>query len=206
MAGILSPFGSDDDPFDGYDEFVPENVPSPDRFLEGHDVLYGKDHVAFHRLTRELFEERTVYDMTFDYNLARLNLDSRHPDAGFRYAEERSDADDTVEDKRTERVLRADFTPTTPFCPQSHTLTIGAFRAWNGLSVRHEYDLVRVRTAPMHHEEGSINDRLEALEETYLKTGDVSVKLDYHSEVGSPPVERDIEQERSDGTSTDAPF
>lgn len=206
MVGILSPFGSDDDLFEGYDEFVPESVPSPGRFLENHDVLAGEDHAAFHRLTRELFEERTVYDMTFDYNLARLNLDTRHPDAGFRYAVERVDTDDPVETGGSERVLRAEFTPTTPFCPQTHTLTIGAFRAWNGLSDRHEYDLVRVRTASMHHQARSVNDRLEALEETYLETGDVSVEVDDHPKAGARPMERGIEHERSDEESTDAPF
>jgi hypothetical protein len=47
-------------------------------------VLVGDDHAAFHRLTRDIFEERGVHDATFGYNLARLNLDARHPDAGFR--------------------------------------------------------------------------------------------------------------------------
>ncbi|ELZ61003.1 hypothetical protein C467_01973 [Halorubrum hochstenium ATCC 700873] len=89
-----------------------------------------------------------VYDMTFDCNLARLNLDTRHEDAGFRYAVERGDAPDTADAVAAEdaavgadRVLRAESTPTTAFCPQTHTLTVGAFRAWNGLADRHEYDL-----------------------------------------------------------------
>ncbi|ELZ44863.1 hypothetical protein C463_07902 [Halorubrum californiense DSM 19288] len=90
MPSFPSPFGSDGgDLFDGYDEFVAENLPDPGRFLEGHDVLAGADHLAFHRLTRDCFEERTVYDMTFDYNLTRLNLDTRHGSAGFRYAVDR---------------------------------------------------------------------------------------------------------------------
>jgi len=72
--------------------------------------------------------------MTFNYNLARLNLDTRHTGAGYRYAVERDDADDAVEAEDIDRVLRAEFTPTTLFCPQTHTLTIGSFRAWNGLS------------------------------------------------------------------------
>lgn len=86
--------------------------------------------------------------MTFDCNLARLNLDTRHEDAGFRYAVERGDAPDTADAVAAEdaavgadRVLRAESTPTTAFCPQTHTLTVGAFRAWNGLADRHEYDL-----------------------------------------------------------------
>ncbi|WP_435129851.1 hypothetical protein [Halobaculum sp. D14] len=163
MAGFPSPFGGSDDEalFDDADEFVPEHIPAPGEFLDGHDVLTGDDHVRFHELTREVFEERTVYDMTFNYNLARLNLDTRHRSAGYRYAES---ADD-------DSVLRAEFTPTTPFCPQTHTLTIGSFRAWNGLSDRHDYDLVRVRADAMHHRSDAINDRLEELESQYLETG-----------------------------------
>jgi len=101
--------------------------------------------------------------MTFNYNLARLNLDRRHPNAGYRYAVQAEDPG----------VLRAEFTPTTPFCPQSHTLTIGSFRAWNGLSDRHDYDLVRVRVAPMHHASDDIDDELERLEERFLEEGSV---------------------------------
>jgi hypothetical protein len=113
--------------------------------------------------------------MTFGYNLARLNLDSRHEDAGYRYAVE---SDDVVEVPDASipadpTVLRAEFTPTTPFCPQTHTLTIGSFRAWNGLRNRHEFDLVRVRAAEMHHQATAINDRLVSLEEAFLETGDV---------------------------------
>jgi hypothetical protein len=164
MAGFLSPFGDgSDDLFDEYDAFVEKHVPDPGPFLDGHDLLCGEEHVAFHEITRDLFEERTVYDMTFNYNLARLNLDTRHPNAGYRYAEE---ADDPS-------ILRAEFTPTTPFCPQTHTLTIGSFRAWNGLTEQHDYELVRVRAAPMHHDSGSINDRLADIEEAFEETGSV---------------------------------
>ena len=101
--------------------------------------------------------------MLFGYDLARLNLDRRHPDAGFRYAEE-CRADEPA-------VLRAEFTPTTPFCPQSLTLTKGAFRAWNGLSDRHEYDLVCVRIDGSHHESESINETLRTIEGNYRDTG-----------------------------------
>ncbi|WP_435183708.1 hypothetical protein [Halobellus sp. EA9] len=167
MVGIPSPFGGSDGGadaahFDGYDAFVPEHNPEPGPFLDEAAVLDGDAHRAFHRLTREVFEERGVYDMTFGYNLARLNLDTRHPDAGFRYAVE-DDGD----------ALRAEFTPTTEFCPQSHTLAVGAFRAWNGCSERHEYDIVRVRVHPMHHEAESINEELRELEETYRAVGSV---------------------------------
>jgi hypothetical protein len=196
MPSFPSPFGSDDDDslFDSYDEFVPEHIPEPDQFLHGHDVLADEAHLAVHRLTRELFEERTVYDMTFNYNLARLNLDTRHANAGYRYARERDDP----------AVLRAEFTPTTPFCPQTHTLTIGSFRAWNGLSDRHEYDIVRVRAAPMHQQSDAINEQLEALEQTYRETGEVSDEMP--SDIGSNSMERSMRKEGTSRGSSEAPF
>lgn len=168
MAGFPSPFGgggeSGGELFDDYDEFVPDNNPMPGWFVDGHDLLAGQEHVEFHRVTKEIFENRGVYDMTFGYNLARLNLDSRHPKAGYRYAREDDDPS----------VLRAEFTPTTPFCPQSDTLTKGSFRAWNGLSEKHDYDLVRVRVDNMHHRCNEINGVLEELEEQYLEDGSVT--------------------------------
>jgi len=165
MVNLPSPFGGseDDDLFDEISAFVPDHLPEPNSFLDGHEVLTGDAHVDVHTVTEELFEERGVYDMTFGYNLARLNLDSRHPNAGYRYAEE---ADDPT-------VLRAEFTPTTAFCPQTQTLTIGSFRAWNGLAERHEYELVRVRAHPMHHQSESVNERLADIESTYLETGEI---------------------------------
>lgn len=204
MSSFPSPFGSnDDDLFDGYDEFVSDHVPRPGEFLEPHGLLTGADHVAFHRLTRDCFEDRKVYDMTFNYNLARLNLDTRHTGAGYRYAVEH---DDAVESEDIDRVLRAEFTPTTPFCPQTHTLTIGSFRAWNGLSDRHEYDLVRVRAASMHHQSEAINEQLAELEETYLETGDVTADPESGTDIGSNPMERSMENEGPSRGSTDAPF
>lgn len=201
MPSISSPFGGTDDTlFDSYDEFVPENVPMPDRFLDGHDVLAGRAHVAFHRLTRDVFEERKVYDMTFNYNLARLNLDTRHGNAGYRYAE------DAIGNDRVSHVLRAEFTPTTPFCPQTHTLTMGSFRAWNGLSDRHEYDLVRVRAAPMHHQSEAINDQLAELEDAYLETGDVTAVPEESADVGSTPMERAKRNEGTTRGSQNVPF
>ncbi len=164
MSGFLGGFRREDgDLFDDPDAFVPAHLPDPGPFLEGHSVLEGDEHLAFHEITRAVFEERSVYDMTFGYNLARLNRDTRHPSAGYRYAEE---ADDPA-------VLRAEFTPTTPFCPQAHTLTIGSFRAWNGLTDRHRYDIVRVRVAPMHNQHEAINDRLHSLEDEFRATGEV---------------------------------
>ena len=168
MFGFSTPSdrGNGGEDFDDPDEFVPEHLPEPGPFLDGHEILAGEEHVAFHNLTEELFEERGVYDVTFGYNLARLNLDRRHPDAGYRYAEERGDAEE-----RDSAVLRAEFTPTTPFCPQSTTLTVGSFRAWNGLADRHDYDLVRVRVAPMHHHSNEVNEELAELEDEFLETG-----------------------------------
>lgn len=158
---IPRPFSTDgDDTFATYDEFVPDSLPEPGPYIADHDVLTGSDHLAFHRLARSLFETRGVYDMTFGYNLARLNIDRRHPDAGFRYARQNDNSS----------VLRAEFTPTTEFCPQSDTLTVGAMRAFNGEAHRHEYDLVRVRVAPMHHEATAINGKLEQ-QEAALRDG-----------------------------------
>jgi hypothetical protein len=155
MAGFLSGIrGGTEAEFDAYDEFVPEHIPEPGPFLADHDVLVGRDHATVHRLARALFEERGVYDMTFGYNLARLNLDRRHPEAGFRYAVEREDPS----------ALRAEFTPTTEFCPQSDTLAIGAFRAFNGESGRHEFEVVKIRVAESHHQSTEINDELRQLE------------------------------------------
>lgn len=173
----LSPFGgSDDATFDDDSEFVPEHLPEPGPFLADYDVLAGDDHVAVHQIAEGLFEERGVYDTTFGYNLARLNFDTRHPDAGFRYAEEPNGA-----------VLRAEFTPTTAFCPQTHTLTVGAFRAWNGLGDRHEYDLVRVRAAPMHQESDAVNEQLRSLEAEFIETGTVlDERDDEQAATGSP--------------------
>lgn len=201
MSGFPSPFGggsSDDGLFREDDEFDPDECPTPGRFLAGHDVLTGEAHTEFHKLTTELFEERGVYDMTFGYNLARLNLDTRHPEAGYRYAEQREDPS----------VLRAEFTPTTPFCPQSDTLTKGSFRAWNGLTDRHEYDLVRVRVDEMHHRSEEINEALDSLEGQFRETGSVEAGRDGTDEgesMGQPGC-ADENGTTSRGYSEDAPF
>ncbi|WP_135364889.1 hypothetical protein [Halosimplex halophilum] len=194
MVNVPSPFGGSDDTFDPYDEFVPGHAPAPGDFLAEHDVLDGREHLAVHRLARELFEERAVYDMTFGYNLARLNNDQRHPDAGYRYAVERAEAvDDDLptpdgsgrEGDEPARVLRAEFTPTTAFCPQSDTLTRGSLRAWNGLADRHEFDLVRVRVAPMHQRASQINAALRDMEATLVETGELP-DPDDGSDAGTP--------------------
>jgi len=118
---------------------------------------------------------------------------------------ESPDADDAIDADDIDSVLRAEFTPTTPFCPQTHTLTIGSFRAWNGLSDRHEYDLVRVRAAPMHHQSEAINEQLAELETTFLEEGDPEAEPTDAREVGSNPMERAMKEE---GTSrgSQAPF
>ena len=196
MVGFPSPFdrGESDERFDGYEEFVPDHLPEPGAFLADHRVLVGDEHLEFHEITRDLFEERRVYDVTFNYNLARLNLDNRHPDAGYRYA---VDAAETA-------TLRAEFTPTTPFCPQANTLTIASFRAWNDLSDYHEYDLVRVRSAPMHHQHEVINDELAELEAHFLETGSVSHQPT--GDDGSRGMDRSMYADEPRLGETDAPF
>ncbi|QIB74359.1 hypothetical protein G3I44_08730 [Halogeometricum borinquense] len=199
MVGFPSLFGGDDerdDLFDDYDEYVPEHLPEPGPFVAAQQVLTGETHVAFHEVTRAVFEERTVYDMTFNYNLAKLNLDTRHPNAGYRYAV--GSADGRSSD---EAVLRAEFTPTTPFCPQSNTLTVGSFRAWNGLSEHHEYDIVRVRLHPMHHQSASINERLAELEAEYRETGTVTDAIDESAGTNTAPS-----TDRAAGYDPNAPF
>jgi hypothetical protein len=180
--GFLSGVRATDSGFDDYDTFDPAHLPTPGPFLEGHEVLTGRAHAAFHRLTRTLFEERGVYDATFGYNLARLNLDRRHPDAGFRYAVERDATVEERSDAGNQRVLRASFAPTTAFCPQSDALTRGAFRAWNGLADRHEYDLVRVRVGETHDQSRVINDRLAQIERGYRETGSVATAVEIVTE------------------------
>jgi len=75
---------SGEESFDEYGEFVPDHLPEPGEFLEGQGVLASDAHLTFHGTARDLFEERGVYGMTFGYDLGRLNLDRRHPTAGFR--------------------------------------------------------------------------------------------------------------------------
>jgi hypothetical protein len=160
MRGF-SPFGTADETFDDPETFVPDHLPDPGPSLEPGRVLDGEEHTVVHAWTRDVFEARGVYDATFGYNLARLNLDGRHPDAGIRYALDG-------------RELRAEFTPTTAFCPQAETLAVAAFRAWNGRGDGAEtpappeglghVERVRVRVAPLHRDHDDINDRLRRLE------------------------------------------
>lgn len=177
---------------DGYDEFVPSTVPEPGWFLSDHDVLTDDEHIRFHQTTRDIFEEVKLYDVSFDYNLARLNLDTRHPNAGFRYAVEAA----------SESTLRAEFTPKTQFCPQSLTITKASFRAWNGLPARHDYDLVRVRVDRMHHKAGAINDILRQQEKAYLES-----EQDTHSsESAGVTAETGNTSEPADQTRSEPPF
>lgn len=188
MQGFTSPFGGGDASFDDAGTFVPEHLPEPGPFLTDHDLLTGSEHCAVHGTAATLFEERGVYDATFGYNLARLNRDQRHPDAGYRYA---------VESGASRRVLRAEFTPTTPFCPQSNSLVVASFRAWNGLADQHTFDLVRVRVAPMHNESGVINDAVVELEASFEETGAIPEP----STIGGGPS-----PDRGAGRSSDTPF
>lgn len=149
--GLFSQSSPSGPSFDEYDEYVPANLPDPGPALEGHEILEDDDHVRVHRTARDIFEERGVYDSTFGYNLAKLNLDHRHPDAGYRYA--------ITDDDR----LVAEFTPTTPFCPQSSVLTRASHRAWNGMADAHDFDSVAIRIAPMHQHSAGINDELATL-------------------------------------------
>jgi len=149
----MSFLGGSEPQFDPADAFVPEHLPEPGAFLAGHDVLDGREHVALHRTAADAFEEHGVYDATFGYNLARLNRDPRHTDAGFRYAEE---ADDPA-------TLRAEFTPTTAFCPQAEPLAVGAFRALDAVDT-HGYDLVRVRVDASLDGSDAVNERLAKME------------------------------------------
>ncbi|MFQ3295126.1 MAG: hypothetical protein ACI9YT_002945 [Halobacteriales archaeon] len=151
MRNPFSRSSSGEPDFDEYDEFVSGNLPDPGPLLAGHSVLEGEDHVEVHRMVRDVFEERGVYDTTFGYNLAKLNLDPRHPEAGFRYA---------VED---DEVLHAEFTPTTAFCPQGDVLTTAAYRALNGLSDRHDFERVAVHVDPVHQDSEAINEKLDGM-------------------------------------------
>ena len=169
----MNPFRRrEDGGFNARDVFGPEHLPDPGPFLEDATVLTGRAHLATHRLAEELFEVRGVYDATFGYNLAELNRDRRHPDAGFRYAEDGEE-------------LRAEFTPTTPFCPQSQTLTVGAFRAWNGLSDRHGYEVVRVGIRE-HHAVDEINLMLARLADHYNEMGEIDLPSDERDGESTP--------------------
>ncbi|MEM4782095.1 MAG: hypothetical protein QXG03_11130 [Halalkalicoccus sp.] len=194
MVDIPSPFGGREVDFDGIEAFVPEHLSEPGDFLDGHRVLADEDHVAFHAFTRELFEERGVYDVTFGYNLARLNLDPRHDEAGFRYAGERDDP----------TVLRAEFTPTSRWETFAWKVSPSRIRAWNALGERHDYDLVRVRTAAIHDRSDAANERLETLEAVFLETGSVTPAPDGDSGVDPLDEGRDGDRLHSDGSR--APF
>lgn len=184
--------GSDDETFDEQGAFVPENIPDAGPFLKGHDVLTGRDHIELHAHAREAFEQYGVYDATFGYNLARLNLDRRHPDAGLRYA---WDADNPCN-------LRVEFTPTTPFCPQSESLTRGTFRALTATADHATYESVQVRVHPMHHTADDINDALKQGEEQYAETGSLdSVPRGSHTS-----QKQGARGNATNGDEIDAPF
>lgn len=184
-----------DDSFDGYDEYAPSTLPKPGWFLSDHDVLVDDEHIQFHQTTRDIFEEVKLYDVSFDYNLARLNLDTRHPNAGFRYAVE----------TESSSTLRAEFSPKTQFCPQSLTITKGSFRAWNRLLEHHDYDLVRVRIDRMHYKADTINDILRQQEKAYLQSK--KDERDSHGgEPSGPTPETGDTNKTEERTSSEPPF
>ena len=196
MPGIPS-LGGDPDTFDEQGAFVPDHVPDPGPFLQSEAVLSGDEHIDVHAVAREVFEQRGVYDVTFGYNLAKLNRDTRHEGAGFRYAEETDpNSGPAAElDAADPSVLRAEFTPTTEFCPQGDSLAIGAFRAFNLESERHGYDLVRVRVDEMHQDSRTLNTKLQSLEDEYAESGTIP------GDVGDGP-DNEVPNERGMG----APF
>jgi hypothetical protein len=155
MDWLRNPLGgdADDETFDPEDAFVPDHLPEPGPFLAEARVLEGDEHVAVHAAAREAFGERGVFDATFGYNLAKLNRDRRHPDAGLRYGEA---ADGT---------LRVEFTPTTAFCPQGDSLARGIDRALNADGADHGYPAVAVRIRETHDRAGAINASLADREE-----------------------------------------
>ncbi|MGZ0746251.1 hypothetical protein [Haloparvum sp. AD34] len=190
-------FGDDGEgaEFDAPGEFVPENVPAPGAFLDGHAVLAGDAHLAVHAESRDRFERFGVYDATFGYNLAKLNRDHRHPEAGFRYG---------IDPVRPE-VLRVEFTSTTAFCPQSTTLTRGVFRAWNATDSA--FRLVSVRVDPMHQRSEATNDRLRELEAHYEETGEIVDEAgasDAGEATGFDPGDLEDEADAADDAGSDS--
>ncbi|MFB6283324.1 MAG: hypothetical protein ABEK59_05230 [Halobacteria archaeon] len=142
------------------ERYEPEYLPEPSDVLEGYQVLTGEEHTGLHSVIRGIFEERKVYDMTFNYNLARLNLDTRHPRAGLRYAE------------KDENTVLIEFTPTTEFCPQAETLAKAVFVSTNDLSEKHGYELVEVRVRN-HEKSVAINRLLTEKLDRYRKEGSI---------------------------------
>jgi len=148
----MSFLGGSEPQFDPADAFVPEHIPEPGAFLAGHDVLGGRDHVALHRTAADAFEEYGVYDATFGYNLARLNRDPRHTDAGFRYAEE---ADDPTTLGPSSRRL--------PPSVRRPNRSRGGRSALDAVDT-HGYELVRVRVDASLDGSDAVNERLAKLE------------------------------------------
>jgi hypothetical protein len=83
------------------------------------------------------------------------------------------------------------------FSPWALLLTKGSFRAWNALSDRHEYDLVRVRVAESHQQSESINETLAEMERPFEEAGDIDA-VETKTGIPEPTV--------PDGTDPEAPF
>jgi len=83
------------------------------------------------------------------------------------------------------------------------------FVAWNDLSDRHEYDIVRVRVAEMHHRSDEINGALEDLEANYREGGSLTHAAESESRepgMGGKPGCSDGAGTTSRGYGPDAPF
>lgn len=145
--------GDPEDEFVDRDRFAPEFLPAPGPALADATVLTDDDHHAVHEAARAAFEDRGVYDATFGYNLAKLNRDRRHPDAGLRYGRPPDDPS----------ALVVEFTPTTPVCPQGETLGVGAARALRAELEASVASRVSVRVTD-HQRTDAINDRLAGMD------------------------------------------
>lgn len=152
---------------DDWDEYRPDTLPAPGAHLDGHDVLTGERHLELHRSVRDVFERRGVYDAAYGYNLARLNLDTRFPDAGLRYAVEERPASPEQE------VLRVAFTPTSAVCPETVSLAPGILRALTAEAGDVGSDRVRVRVTGRYQHADRLNAVLRDLEQVAQERGSV---------------------------------
>jgi hypothetical protein len=177
MPGLPFVGGEDGPPLDDVDAFVPQHLPDPGPALADADVLTGEAHLAVHATVRGVFEERGVEDLSIGYNLADLNRDRRHPDAGLRYGTAAGG------DR-----LWAELTPATAFCPGAHAVARGAFRALNAERERLDVERVRVRVRE-HLRADAIDEGLAALDAAFRETGTLPTSAEAPVDVADPPVE-----------------
>lgn len=152
---------------DDWDEFRPEHLPDPGAHLADHEVLTGEAHLDLHRSVRDVFERRGVYDAAYGYNLARLNLDTRFPDGGLRYAVEEAPAADEPSG------LRVAFTPTTAVCPETVSLAPAVLRALTAEAEDVGFESVRVRVTSRYQHADRLNSVLSDLERVARDRGSV---------------------------------